>query len=195
MAIHRLNHAVLFVRDLDRSVSFYRDVLGFKPIESMAALSGAAFLRAPGSTNDHDLGLFQLGPAAGPSRRRQDRQSACTTWPGRSTHCATSATSRPNSRLRTHLSARPTTAPPSRCTDMIRTASSSNWPGSSLPINSTRPRSVHARASSRSTCRRKSSDMAPTRPAASGSAGWHPRRAEHGASSTLGDKSARVPHR
>ena len=67
MAIHRLNHAVLYVRDLDRSVAFYRDVLGFAPIEGMAGLRGAAFLRAPGSTNDHDLGLFELGPNAGPS--------------------------------------------------------------------------------------------------------------------------------
>src|SRR5690348_10233235 len=28
---------------------------------------GAAFLQAPGSTNDHDLGLFEIGQAAGPS--------------------------------------------------------------------------------------------------------------------------------
>ena len=32
--------------------------------EGMDGLPGAAFLRAPGSTNDHDLGLFQIGPAA-----------------------------------------------------------------------------------------------------------------------------------
>ena len=67
MAIHRLNHAVLYVRDVERSVAFYRDVLGFSPIEGMAGLRGAAFLRAPGSTNDHDLGLFEIGAAAGPS--------------------------------------------------------------------------------------------------------------------------------
>jgi len=30
-------------------------------------LGGAAFLRAAGSSNDHDLGLFQLGDAAGDS--------------------------------------------------------------------------------------------------------------------------------
>ena len=30
-------------------------------------MPGAAFLQAPGSTNDHDLGLFQIGPAAGDS--------------------------------------------------------------------------------------------------------------------------------
>jgi catechol 2,3-dioxygenase-like lactoylglutathione lyase family enzyme len=67
MAVHRLNHAVLFVRDVARSVAFYRDVLGFEPIATMDGMRGAAFLRAPESTNDHDLGLFELGPNAGPS--------------------------------------------------------------------------------------------------------------------------------
>ena len=67
MSIHRLNHAVLYVRDLERSVAFYRDVLGFARIEQMSVLPGAAFLRAPGSTNDHDLGLFAIGADAGPS--------------------------------------------------------------------------------------------------------------------------------
>ena len=64
MPIFRLNHAVLYVRDLERSVAFYRDVLGFEPVMRMP---GAAFVQAPGSTNDHDLGLFQIGSAAGPS--------------------------------------------------------------------------------------------------------------------------------
>ncbi len=67
MAIFRLNHAVLYVRDVSASVAFYRDVLGFGYIEGGDNYQGAAFLRAPGSTNDHDLGLFQLGDAAGPS--------------------------------------------------------------------------------------------------------------------------------
>src|SRR5690349_15508263 len=67
MSIHRLNHAVLFVRDVQRSASFYREALGFRPVGSMEALRGAAFLQAPGSTNDHDLGLFEIGPAAGDS--------------------------------------------------------------------------------------------------------------------------------
>ena len=31
----------------------------------MAGLTGAAFLQAPGSTNDHDLGLFEIGSAGG----------------------------------------------------------------------------------------------------------------------------------
>ncbi|HEV7193648.1 MAG TPA: VOC family protein [Jatrophihabitantaceae bacterium] len=64
MAIHRLNHAVLYVRNVERSVAFYRDVLGFMPIAGMAGLRGAAFLRAPASTNDHDLGLFEIGDGA-----------------------------------------------------------------------------------------------------------------------------------
>jgi catechol-2,3-dioxygenase len=58
--IHRLNHAVLYVRDVARSVAFYGDVLGFTSVMAMPA---AAFLRAPGSTNDHDLGLFEIGAA------------------------------------------------------------------------------------------------------------------------------------
>jgi catechol-2,3-dioxygenase len=65
MPIHRLNHAVLYVRDVDASVAFYTEILGFRPI--MQVPGRAAFLLAPGSTNDHDLGLFQIGAAAGPS--------------------------------------------------------------------------------------------------------------------------------
>jgi catechol-2,3-dioxygenase len=68
MPITRLNHAVLFVGDVERSVTFYRDVLGFRAIEAMSGLRGAAFLQAPGSTNDHDLGLFEIGSQAGPSQ-------------------------------------------------------------------------------------------------------------------------------
>jgi catechol-2,3-dioxygenase len=67
VAIHRLNHAVLYVRNVERSVAFYRDVLGFTPVDGMGELRGAAFLRAAGSTNDHDLGLFEIGDAAAAS--------------------------------------------------------------------------------------------------------------------------------
>ncbi|MER7250427.1 VOC family protein [Kribbella sp. NPDC000426] len=67
MAIFRLNHAVLYVRDVAASVAFYRDVLGFGYTESGDSIPGAAFLRAPGSSNDHDLGLFQIGSQAGSS--------------------------------------------------------------------------------------------------------------------------------
>ena len=60
-AVHRLNHAVLYVADAERAAAFYRDVLGF---EIAVAFPGGAFLRADGSPNDHDLGLFAIGQGA-----------------------------------------------------------------------------------------------------------------------------------
>ena len=84
MAVRRLNHAVLYVRDLARTVSFYRETLGF---EVRTEVPGrATFLAAPGSANDHDLGLFQID-GAGP--RRRGPRSACTTWPGKWAPCPT----------------------------------------------------------------------------------------------------------
>lgn len=68
MGITRLNHAVLYVSDLDRSVAFYSDVLGFRRVAMTPPGMPMAFLQAPESTNDHDLGLFEVGggaPAAG----------------------------------------------------------------------------------------------------------------------------------
>ena len=58
MAVRRLNHAVLYVSDLARVVDFYRYALGFEV--RMEIPGRAAFLRAPGSANDHDLGLYHL---------------------------------------------------------------------------------------------------------------------------------------
>ena len=65
MPVQRLNHAVLYVRELDRSVAFYTAALGFRVVNEIPGR--AAFLQAEGSTNDHDLGLFAIGPAAGDS--------------------------------------------------------------------------------------------------------------------------------
>jgi catechol-2,3-dioxygenase len=64
MSIKRLNHAVLYVQDAKASAAFYTDVLGFQVAASMG--DQAFFLRADGSDNDHDLGLFTVGsrPAA-----------------------------------------------------------------------------------------------------------------------------------
>jgi len=66
MPIQRLNHAVLYVRDLARTLALYRDVLDFRVVVDVPGQ--AAFLQAPGSTNDHDLGLFQIGAGAGASQ-------------------------------------------------------------------------------------------------------------------------------
>ena len=64
MGIKRMNHAVLYVRDAERTYAFYRDLLGFRVVGEMP---GAKFLQAPDSTNDHDLALFSIGPDAGDS--------------------------------------------------------------------------------------------------------------------------------
>ena len=65
MSVRRLNHAVLYVRDVTRSVGFYTGVFGFEVAVEIG--DRAAFLRAPGTLNDHDLGLFSVGAqAAGP---------------------------------------------------------------------------------------------------------------------------------
>ena len=66
MPVQRLNHAVLYVRDVERSLAFYRDVLGFRV--KVEIPGRAVFLQAEGSTNDHDLGLFAIGAGAGPSQ-------------------------------------------------------------------------------------------------------------------------------
>ena len=52
----------------------------------------AAFFQAPGSTNDHDLGDFQIGSGAGPSTAGRHRR--LTTSPGRSTRWPSSSASR-----------------------------------------------------------------------------------------------------
>ena len=68
MPITRLNHAVLYVRDVKTSVAFYSDVLGFRKLDMLpGGFDGAEFLQAEGSDNDHDLGLFQIGTDARPS--------------------------------------------------------------------------------------------------------------------------------
>ena len=65
MPVRRLNHAVLYVHDLASAEGFYTATLGF---EVRAEIGGqAAFLRAPGSANDHDLGLFGIGATAIPA--------------------------------------------------------------------------------------------------------------------------------
>lgn len=62
--IKRLNHAVLYVRDAQAAFAFYRDILGFELVEAMG--DRAVFLRANGSDNHHDLGLFGIGAGAAP---------------------------------------------------------------------------------------------------------------------------------
>ena len=69
IGLKRLQHLVLWVSNVERSVRFYCDVLGF---EVKRQSPNAAFLIIPGTADDHHLGLFQqLGVA------RPDERVAC----------------------------------------------------------------------------------------------------------------------
>ena len=66
IGLKRLQHLVLWVSDVERSVRFYRDVLGF---EVKSRSPRAAFLRIPGTADDHHLGLFEQTGVPRPDER------------------------------------------------------------------------------------------------------------------------------
>lgn len=65
MKILELGHLVLYVRDLERSRHFYRDVLGFDEIHAVGGLGGGAAVYSSGRTH-HELLLIQVGEDAEP---------------------------------------------------------------------------------------------------------------------------------
>ena len=66
IGLKRLQHIVLWISNVDRSVRFYCDVLGF---EVKKRYPNAAFLKIPGTPDDHHLGLFQQGGVGAPDER------------------------------------------------------------------------------------------------------------------------------
>jgi catechol-2,3-dioxygenase len=66
LGIKRPQHLVLWVSNLERSLDFYANVLGF---EVKSHRGGAAFLRLPGSEDDHHLGLFEQPGIGRPDER------------------------------------------------------------------------------------------------------------------------------
>ena len=62
MEVKQLGHVVLYVRDLARSVTFYRDVLGWRNVP--VSMRGAAMFSS-GRTH-HELLLIEVGPSAQP---------------------------------------------------------------------------------------------------------------------------------
>ena len=64
MKAHYLGHVVFYVRDLEQSLSFYRDLLGFEEVGRI--FNGTAVALTSGRTH-HELLLIQVGDAPGPS--------------------------------------------------------------------------------------------------------------------------------
>ena len=63
MNAHYLGHVVFYVKNLDRSLGFYRDLLGFKEVGRI--FNGSAAALTSGRTH-HELLLIQVGDAPGP---------------------------------------------------------------------------------------------------------------------------------
>jgi catechol 2,3-dioxygenase len=68
MKAHYLGHVVFYVKDLERSLAFYRDLLGFKEVGRV--FNGAAAALTSGRTH-HELLLIQVGDAPGPPQGRR----------------------------------------------------------------------------------------------------------------------------
>ena len=66
IGLRRLQHLVLWVSDVGRSVRFYCDLLG---LEVTKRYPNAAFLKIPGTSDDHHLGLFEQAGAGRPDER------------------------------------------------------------------------------------------------------------------------------
>ncbi len=81
MKAHYLGHIVFYVKDLERSLAFYRDLLGFKEVgrifggKAAALTSGRThheflFIEvgdAPGPPTGHRIGLYHIGIKIGDS--------------------------------------------------------------------------------------------------------------------------------
>jgi catechol 2,3-dioxygenase len=67
MRVRELGHVVLYVRNIERSVAFYRDLLGFTPIASPGLHAPVAAFSS-GRTH-HEMLLIEVGEdAPGPER-------------------------------------------------------------------------------------------------------------------------------
>src|SRR5436309_5440897 len=63
MKAQHLGHVVFYVRDLERSLAFYRDLLGFREVGR--TFGGKAAALTSGRTH-HELLLIEVGPVPGP---------------------------------------------------------------------------------------------------------------------------------
>ncbi len=63
MGVKELGHLVLYVRNLERSAAFYRDVLGWTALPTIPGMPAAAF---SGGRTHHELLLIEVGEDATP---------------------------------------------------------------------------------------------------------------------------------
>jgi catechol-2,3-dioxygenase len=75
MEVKELGHLVLYVRDVERSSAFYRDVLGWRqilPEEGQPVAFPVAAFSSPSGRTHHELLLIEVGPdaASQPAGRR-----------------------------------------------------------------------------------------------------------------------------
>ena len=68
MKAHCLGHVVFYVKDLERSLAFYRDLLGFQEVGRV--FNGMAAALTSGRTH-HEMLLIQVGDAPGPPAGRR----------------------------------------------------------------------------------------------------------------------------
>jgi catechol-2,3-dioxygenase len=69
MAVKKLGHVVLKVRDLDRSEAFYTSVVGLRVTGHLPGRM--VFFSVPGNEDSHDLAIWKVGPDAAPAEARQ----------------------------------------------------------------------------------------------------------------------------
>jgi catechol 2,3-dioxygenase len=60
VGVKELGHLVLYVRDLTRSVAFYRDVLGWRQVVGEGSIGFPAAMFSGGRTH-HELLLIEVG--------------------------------------------------------------------------------------------------------------------------------------
>ncbi|HEV7977964.1 VOC family protein [Amycolatopsis sp.] len=65
MQVQELGHIVLYVHNLDRSVAFYRDVLGWNQLSGIDGGGKVALFSAPTGRTHHELLLIDVGEDAG----------------------------------------------------------------------------------------------------------------------------------
>jgi catechol 2,3-dioxygenase len=71
MEVKELGHVVLFVRNLEQSVHFYRDVLGFSPAQDGESNSVRRAMAFSSGRTHHEMLLIEVGDDVPPAARNR----------------------------------------------------------------------------------------------------------------------------